>query len=94
VVYPYFPTFNIQAIIAKDNLYLNAVPMLPETFDVPFFTSSFHQLSENTVCCNITEFQKKVLHETDQLDNLLFHLCQYYDTIKQFYGRLRKQDCQ
>jgi hypothetical protein len=77
-----FPTFNTQAIIGKDDLYLNAVPMLPETFDVPFSTSSFHRLSENTVCRNISEFQKEVLHETDQLDNLLFHLRQYYDTIK------------
>jgi hypothetical protein len=74
-----FPTFNTQAIIGKDDLYLDAVPMLPGPSNVPFSTSSFHRLSENTV---ITEFQKEVLNETDQLDNLLLHLRQYYDTIK------------
>jgi hypothetical protein len=75
-----FPLFQTQAVIAINDLYLDAVPLGNKNDDSVSRPSV--PSSSAPVCCHITDFQKDIMHKTDHLDHLLLSLRQYYDTVK------------
>ena len=73
-----FPSFQTQAIIGADDLYLDALPSLSTNLDN---TSSVPVLDDGK-CCNVKTFQEDLLSETVRLDNLLHNLREYYESVK------------
>jgi hypothetical protein len=73
------PDFQTKAIIGRDDLYLDARPLSVQLLT----NSSTPTLAPlGNVCCHIMDFQKELAQETDHLDNLLYSLRKYYNTIK------------
>jgi hypothetical protein len=74
-----FPQLQTQAIIGKDDLYLDAHPLVSFSSN----DSSSHDSTSTSVNCrDIKSLQEDVLQETDYLDHLLHSLHRYYTTIK------------
>jgi hypothetical protein len=61
------PTFQTQAIIGQDDLYLDASQLQSD----PLATSSTNLATGTEKCCNVKKFQDEVLCETEQLDHQL-----------------------
>ncbi len=74
-----FPNIQTQAIIGKDDLYLDAHPFISLPSDNETTTTPD---SSSNYCRQIKSFQEEIMHETEYLDNLLLSLQQYYASIK------------
>ncbi len=72
-----FPDFNTQAIIGKDDIYLDAVLVdnknsneLDTSASDPSISSQSPSLNDS-FCRNITQLQDDIFQETKNLDNIL-----------------------
>lgn len=88
VVFINFPDFQTQAIIGKDDVYIDAVPLVSnenETFDDDSPSDELFKPSEtlkDPFCRKITQFQEELSQETEHLDNILRNLQRYYKEVK------------
>jgi len=73
-----FPEFSTQAIIGRDDIYLDMQPILPVTNVIEESEPNL----ETTFCRKLSTLQNELNIETKQLDNILRDLRQYYNTIK------------
>jgi hypothetical protein len=80
-----FPDFDTKAILGRDDLYIDAVPIFMDTdsSDSDQKVLSTEELGSHPLLCrNITEFQNDLVQETQKLDNILRQLRHYYHEIK------------
>jgi len=83
-----FTDFQTQAIIGKDDVYIDAVPLVSnenETFDDDSPSDELFKPSEtlkDPFCRKITQFQEELSQETEHLDNILRNLRRYYKEVK------------
>ena len=78
-----FPSFNTKALIGQNDVYIDALP-IPTKEGLPVSVTPL--VSSSTMetvpfCQNIKQFQDDLHQETTHLDNLLYHLHQYYDWV-------------
>jgi hypothetical protein len=79
-----FPSFNTKALIGQNDVYIDALP-IPTKEGLPVSVTPL--VSSSTMetvpfCRNIKQFQDDLHQETTHLDNLLYHLHQYYDWVR------------
>jgi hypothetical protein len=78
-----FPSFDTKALIGQNDVYIDALP-IPTKEGLPVSVTPLVSSSTmDTVpfCRNIKQFQNNLHQVTTQLDNLLYHLHQYYDLV-------------
>jgi len=84
----HFPTFSTKAILGKDDVYLDGLPVNVTSTTRPLFNPSFSMESSamsNTHladCRHITQRDTTVSMPSQKEDTLLCNLCRYYDEVK------------
>jgi len=80
-LYLQFPNFQTKAMIGKDDIYLDMLPMKASKTSISSTLSNIPSNSTN-FCRNITQLSLDIQIETDKIDNILKELGRYYGLVK------------
>jgi hypothetical protein len=80
-----FPMFRTTAIIGTDDIYLDATPVNFTSFSMNQESigsnTSSSPLSSTFLCHHVTQIQDQLSSELEKDDNVILHLCQYYNDV-------------